>query len=61
MNNGCHEFYYEMMDMNERAVYRAMYDGLKNFESSFAIIECEYGKIAEIFEKLIDDHPDIFM
>ena len=27
MNNGCHEFYYEMMDMNERAVYRAMYDG----------------------------------
>ena len=60
MNNGCHEFYYEMMDMNERAVYRAMYDGLKNFESSFVIIECEYGKIAEIFEKLIDDHPDIF-
>lgn len=52
MNNGCHEFYYEMMDMNERAVYRAMYDGLKNFESSFAIIECEYGKIAEIFENL---------
>ena len=60
MNNACYEFYYEMMPDTERIVYRAMYDGLINSETIFSIPKCEYGKISEIFEKLADDHPEIF-
>jgi hypothetical protein len=60
MNNDCYEFYYEMMPDTERIVYRAMYDGLINSEAIFSIPKCEYGKIGEIFEKLADDHPEIF-
>lgn len=60
MNNDCYEFYYEMMPATERIVYRAMYAGFINSEDIFSIPKCEYGKISEIFEKLTDDHPEIF-
>lgn len=60
MSNECYEFYYEMMSSTERIVYRDMYDGLINSEAIFSIPKCEYGKISEIFEKLTDDHPEIF-
>ena len=60
MNNDCYEFYYELMPTTERIVYRAMYDGFINSEAIFSIPKCEYEKICEIFEKLVDDHPEIF-
>ena len=45
--------------MDERVVYRAMFDRFKNFKGSLAIPKCECGKISEVFEKLIDKDVDV--
>ena len=60
MNYEGYEFYYEMMPADERDVYKAMYNGFINYDTSFSIPKCEDGKISEIFEKLTNDHPEIF-
>ena len=60
MGISCYEYYYEMMSSSERAVYRDMYEAFVNRATSFCIPNCEYKKIGEIFERLTDDHPEIF-
>lgn len=60
MDISCYEYYYELMSSAERAVYRDMYEGFVNKAASFYIPKCEYRKIGEIFERLTDDHPEIF-
>lgn len=60
MKSDCYEYYYEIMKSEEREVYKTMYDGFVNNATDFVIPQCEYGKIGEIFEKLTDDHPEIF-
>ena len=60
MGISCYEYYYEIMSSSERAVYRDMYEAFVNRATSFCIPNCEYKKIGEIFERLTDDHPEIF-
>ena len=52
MNNGCHEFYYEMMDMNERAVYRAMYDGLKTLKVVLQLLSVNTERLLRYLKNL---------
>lgn len=56
----CYEYYYEMMSSSERAVYRDMYAAFVNAADSFSIPNCDHKKVGEIFERLTDDHPEIF-
>lgn len=60
MNVCCYEYYYELMSSEERAVYRDMYKAFVNNASSFFIHKCEYSEIGDIFEKVSNDHPEIF-
>lgn len=60
MIKGVFEFYFEMMSREEQIVYRAMYDGLLNMQENFTVSKCEYDKLGDIFEKITDDHPEIF-
>lgn len=60
MESGGYEFYYELMATEERVAYRIMYDGFRLCADSFVVARCEYGKIHEIYEKVTDDHPEIF-
>lgn len=60
MIKGIFEFYFEMMSREEQIVYRAIYDGLLNMHEGFVVPRCEYDKLGDIFEKITDDHPEIF-
>lgn len=60
MGISCYEYYYEMMSSSERTIYRDMHEAFVNNAASFYIPNCEYRKIGEIFERLTDDHPEIF-
>ena len=60
MGISCYEYYYELMAAAERAVYRDMYEAFVNRAVSFCILNGEYRKVVEIFERLKDDHPEIF-
>lgn len=60
MSSCCYEYYYELLSSEERAVYRDMYEAFVNNVPNFVIPKCEYGKVRDIFEKLTNDHPEIF-
>lgn len=55
-----YEFYYEMLSIEEKPLYRIMYDGFSNRADTITIPPLATEKVSEIYEKVIYDHPEIF-
>lgn len=53
-------FYYNHMDKERQAVYRAMQQGLLSFADSFQIPRIDGHALSDIFFELRLDHPEIF-
>ena len=53
-------FYYNHMDKERQAVYRAMQQGLLSLADSFQIPRIDGHALSDIFFELRLDHPEIF-
>ena len=53
-------FYYNHMNKNQQAVYRAMQQGLTNLSDEFQIPRLEGKDLSNVFFELRLDHPEIF-
>lgn len=53
-------FYYNHMDKERQAVYRAMRQGLLSLADSFQIPRIDGHALSDIFFELRLDHPEIF-
>ena len=55
-----YEFYCQMMTKDEQDIYRAMYEGFRDYADHISVPVCTNKKISEIYEKIKCDHPEIF-
>ena len=53
-------FYYNHMNKNQQAAYRAMQQGLTNLSDEFQIPRLEGKDLSNVFFELRLDHPEIF-
>ena len=53
-------FYYDHMNKNQQAAYRAMQQGLTNLSDEFQIPRLEGKDLSNVFFELRLDHPEIF-
>ena len=53
-------FYYNHMNKNQQAAYRAMQQGLINLSDEFQIPRLEGKDLSNVFFELRLDHPEIF-
>ncbi|MDD7219825.1 MAG: transglutaminase domain-containing protein [Clostridia bacterium] len=59
-DNGHLEYYFQLLNENEKRGYREILDGIRNFEEQFYLSISGDGQIDRVYHAVLKDHPEIF-
>ena len=55
------KFYYDRLPKNEKDIYEQMYQAIDRYETEFFVPMCNPVVLHSIYERVILDHPEIFL
>lgn len=59
-DEGHQEYYFQLLDEDEKRGYREILEGVRNREKEFYVTISEDSKVDRVFHAMLKDHPELF-